>query len=80
MANRTNDKPSTSQNPPFQPESSSSPFIDSVRRILERDRNTYPFTPKQNNHTLEESRRILTRAYAHQLGLTLIDYSLPRQQ
>lgn len=31
-------------------------------------------------YTLEKSCRILTRDYAHQLGLTPIDYDLPRQQ
>ena len=78
MANRTNDKPSTSQNTLLQLESSSSPFIDIVRRILERDHNTSPFNPGQSTQNLEESCHILTRAYAHQLGLTPIDYSLPR--
>ena len=94
MANRTKDKPSTSQQPPLQTDSqniisfglvitsqaefNSSSFSEFVRSILEQDRNTSPFTPEQNTQTLAESRRILTRAYAHQLGLTPIDYSLPR--
>ena len=80
MVDRTKDKPSTSQNTPLKLESNSSPFIDTVRSILERDRNTSPFTPEQSTQILEESRRILTRVYAHQLGLTLIYYSLPIQQ
>ena len=46
MAGITKDKPSTSQNPPLQPESSSSPFIDTVTSILERDLNTSPFNPE----------------------------------
>ena len=80
MADRTNDKPSTSQQPPLQLEISRSPFIETVRSILEHDHNTSPFTPEQSTQTLEESRHILMRAYAHQLGLTAIDYGLPRQQ
>ena len=80
MADRTKDKPSTSQNPPLQPESSNSPFIDIVRSVLKRDRKTSPFTPEQSTQTLEESRRIIIRAYGHQLGLTPIDYGLPRKQ
>ena len=80
MAGRTNDKYSTSQQPPLQPEINRSSFIETVRSILERDHNTSPFTPEQSTQTLEESRHILTRAYAHQLGLTPIDYGLPRQQ
>ena len=64
-ADRTNDKPSTSQNPPLQHESKISPFIDNVRRILERDHNTSPFTPKQSTQTFEESHHILTRDFAH---------------
>ena len=79
MDDRTKDKYSTSQNPSLQPESSSSPFIDTLRSILKRDRNRYPFTPEQSTQTLEELHHIITRAYAHQLGLTPIDYGLPRQ-
>ena len=80
MAENTNGNPSTSQNPPLQYESSSSPFIDIVRRILERDHNTSPFTFEHNTQTLEESHRILTMAYAHYLGITPVDYSLASQQ
>ena len=80
MADRTNDKSSTSQQPLLQSEVSRSRFIETVRSILERDHNTSPFTPEHSTQTLEESRHILTRAYAHQLGLTPIDYGLPRQQ
>ena len=80
MADRTNDKSSTSQQPPLQYEVSRSPFIETIRSILEHDHITSPFTPEQSTQTLEESHHILTRAYAHQLGLTPIDYGLPRQQ
>ena len=79
MAGNTNDKTSTSQQPPLQSEGSRSPFIETVRSILERDHNTSPFTLEQSTQTLKESRHILTRAYAHQLGLPPIDYGLPRQ-
>ena len=67
----------TSQQPP---EVIRSPFIETVRNILERDPITSPFTPAQSAKTLEESRHILTRAYANQLGISPIDYGLPRQQ
>ena len=80
MAGRTNDKTSTSQQTPLQSEFSRSPFIEIVRSIHERDHITSPFTPEQSTQTLEESRHILTRAYANELGLTPIDYGLPRQQ
>ena len=76
MAGETNDKLSTSQHPP---EVSRSPFIETVRSILERDPLTSPFTPKQSTQNLEESRHILTRAYTNQLGIAPIDYGLPRQ-
>ena len=77
MAGKTNDKFSTCQHPP---EVSRSPFIENVRSILERDHITSPFTLEQSTQTLEESRHILTRAYANQLGVSPIDYGLPRQQ
>ena len=77
MAGKTNEKFSTSQHPP---EVSKSPFIETVRSILERDHITSPLTPEQRTQNLEESRHILTRAYANQLGLSLIDYGLPRKQ
>ena len=77
MAGKTNEKFSTSQHPP---EVSRSPIIETVRSILERDHITSPFTPKQSTQTLEESRHILTRAYSNQLGVSPIDYGLPRQQ
>ena len=80
MADRTNDKPSTNQQPPLQPESSSSPFISTVRSILERDHYTSPFISEQSTRTLEESHHILTRTYAHKIGLTPINYGLLRQQ
>ena len=80
MTGRTNDKNSTNQQPPLQSKVSRSPFIETVRSILERDHITSPFNLEQSTQTLEESRHILTRAYANQLGVTPIDYGLPRQQ
>ena len=77
MEGKTNEKFTTSQQPP---KTSRSPFIDTVRSILERDHITSPFTPEKSIRTLEESRHILTRAYANQLGISPIDYGLPRQQ
>ena len=77
MAGKTNEKFSTSQHPL---EVSRSPFIETIRSILERDHITSPFTPEQSTQTLEESRHILTRAYANQLGVSPIDYGLPRHQ
>ena len=77
MAGETNETFPTSQQPP---EVSRSPFIETVRNILERDPVTSPFTPEQSTQDLEESRRILTRAYANQLGVSPIDYGLPRQR
>ena len=77
MAGKNNDENSTSQQPP---DVSRSQFIETVRSILERDHITSPFTPEQSTQTLEESRNILTRGYANQLGVSPIDYGLPRQQ
>ena len=77
MAGKTNEKFLTSQHPP---EFSRSPFIETVRIILERDHITSPFTPEQSTQTLEESQHILIRAYANQLGVSSIDYGLPRHQ
>ena len=77
MAGKTNEKFSTSQHPL---EVSRSPFIETVRSILERDHITSPFTLEQSTQTLEESQHILTRAYANQLGVSPIDYGLPRHQ
>ena len=80
MAKITKNNPSTNQGPPLKLESSIASFIDNIRIILEQDWNRSTFTPEQNMYTLEKSCRILTRDYAHQLGLTPIDYDLPRQQ
>ena len=80
MAGRTNDKNPTCQQPPLQSKVSRSPFIETVRSTLECDHITSPFTPEQSTQTLEESRNILTRAYANQLGVSSIDYGLPRHQ
>ena len=77
MAGESNEKFSTSQHPP---EVSRSPFIETVRNILELDHVTSPFTPTQSAQNLEESRHILTRAYANHLGISPIHYGLPRQQ
>ena len=77
MASETNETFRTSQQPS---EVSRSPILETVRNILERDPITSPFTPAKSAHTLEESRHILTRAYANQLGISPIDYGLPRQQ
>ena len=52
MAGKTNEKFSASQHPP---EDSRSPFIETVRSILERDHITSPFTPEKSTQTLEES-------------------------
>ena len=77
MAGETNETFPTSQQ---LLEVSRSPFLETVRNILERDPVTSPFTPAQSAQTLEESRQILTRAYSNQLGISPIDYGLPRQQ
>ena len=76
MVGRTNDKISTSQQPLLQSEVSRSPFIETVRSILECEHNTSPFISEQRTQILEKSRHILTRDYAHQLGLTPIGYGL----
>ena len=67
MAGNTNDKTSTSQQPPLQYEVSRSPFIETVRSILERDHITSPFTPEHSTQSLEESHHILTISYSNQL-------------
>ena len=60
-----------------QPETVNTPFLDTVRTIIERDPNVSPISPKQISQTLEESRRILTRAYSCQTGIPLINFGLP---
>ena len=77
MASETNETFPTIQQ---LPEVSISPFLETVRNILERDPVTSPFTPAQSSQTLKELRHILTRAYANQLGISPIYYGLPRQQ
>ena len=57
MAGKTNETFPTSQQ---LPEVSRSPFLETVRNILERDPATSPSTPTQSTQTLEESRHILT--------------------
>ena len=59
MASRTNDKTSTSQQRPLQFEASRSPFIETIRSILEHDQITSSFTLEQSTQTLEESRHML---------------------
>ena len=62
MASKTNETFPTGQQ---LPEVNRSQFLETVRNILERDPITSPFTPAQSTQTLEESRHILTRAYAN---------------
>ena len=77
MAGKTNEIFPTSQQ---SSEVGRSPILETVRNILECDPVTSPFTPAQSDQTLEESRHILTREYANHLGISPIDYGLPRQQ
>ena len=60
-----------------QPETVNTPFLDTVRTIIERDPNVSPVSPEQISQTLEESRRILTRAYSLQTGIPPINFGLP---
>ena len=53
------------------------PFLDTVRTIIERDPNVSLVSPEQISQTLEESRRILTRAYSLQTGIPPINFGLP---
>ena len=62
-----------------QPETVNTPFLDAVRTIIERDPTVSLVSPKEINQTLEESRRILTRAYSLQTGIPLINFGLPRR-
>ena len=52
-----------------QPKTVNTPFLDTVRTIIERDPNVSPVSLEQISQTLEESRRILTRAYSRQTGI-----------
>ena len=52
-------------------------FLDTVRNIIERDPNVSPISPEQIIQTLKESRRILTSAYSHQIGIPPINFGLP---
>ena len=52
-------------------------FLDTIRTIIERDPNVSPFSPEQISQTLEESHRILTRAYSRQTGIPPINFRLP---
>ena len=60
-----------------QPETVNTPFLDTVRTIIERDPNVSPVSPEQISQTLEESCRILTRAYSCQIGIPPIYFGLP---
>ena len=56
---------------------SDSPFRSVVREILERYHTSYPYTPHQIEQDLGEYRRVLNRIYSHQIGIPLVDFSLP---
>ena len=60
-----------------QPETVNTPFLDTVRTIIERDPNVSPVSLEQISQTLEESRRILTRAFSRQIGIPSIKFGLP---
>ena len=60
-----------------QPETVNTPFLDTVRTNIERDPNVSPVSPEQISQTLEDSCRILTRAYSRQTGIPLIKFRLP---
>ena len=60
-----------------QPETVNTPFLDVVRTIIERDPTVSLVSPEQISQTLEESRRILTRAYSRQIGIPPINFGLP---
>ena len=60
-----------------QPEPVTKPFLDTVRTIIERDPTISLVSPKEINQTLEESCRILTRAYSPQTGIPPINFRLP---
>ena len=60
-----------------QPETVNTPFLDTVRTIIERDPNVSPVSPEQISQTLEESHRILTRAYSSQTGIPPNNFGLP---
>ena len=60
-----------------QPKTMNTPFLDAVRTIIERDPTVSPVSPEEINQTLEESHRILTRSYSHQIGIPSINFGLP---
>ena len=51
--------------------------MDTVRTIIERDPSVSLVSLEEINQTLEESRRILTRAYSFQTGIPPINFDLP---
>ena len=53
------------------------PFVSAVRKILELDRASSPYTSHQIEQDLGEYRRVLNRIYSHQIGIPLVDFSLP---
>ena len=60
-----------------QPETVNTPFLDAVRTIIEKYPTVSPVSLEEINQTLDESRRILTRAYSQQTGIPLINFGLP---
>ena len=60
-----------------QPETVNTPFLDAVRTIIERDPTVSLVSLEEINQTLEESHRILTRAYSHEIGIPPINFGLP---
>ena len=60
-----------------QPETVNTPFLDTVRTIIKRDPNVSLVSLEQISQNLEESHRILTRAYSRQTGIPPIKFGLP---
>ena len=60
-----------------QPESVTTPFLDMVRTIIERDTTVSLVSLEEINQTSNESQRILTRAYSLQIGIPSINFGLP---
>ena len=60
-----------------QPKTMNTPFLDAVRTIIERDPTVSPVSPEEINQTLEESHRILMRAYSHQTRIPPTNFGLP---
>ena len=60
-----------------QPETINTPFLDTVRTIIERDPNVSLVSPEQISQTLEESCRILTIEHSLQTRIPPINFGLP---